>query len=218
MDKEQVIQAVKKAREGKKRNFIQTFDLQVALKHIDLKKPENKINTQIKLPHGRGKKVKLAFVVDPENMKKAKEFSDIVLTKEDLADLAKNKLETKKLARKVDYFVVQANLMQQLARTIGPVLGPRGKMPKPSQIMPPKADNMAQIAEFLNSAVNLAIKNQPVLNAPVGTEKQSDEEIAENVLAILSYLQHNLPNPKHQIHSVHIKTTMGKPVRIGGGE
>lgn len=214
MEKEQIIAAVNAARAGKKRNFTQSFDLAISLKHLDMKKPENAINTELKLPHGRGKEIKFVIIADGDMLEKARATSAQVLTKEELEVYGKDRKKAKKLADNVDFFIVQANLMQNLAKSIGPVLGPRKKMPKPSQILPPKGDP-SSVMENLKHIIRVATKNQPVLHALVGSEAQSDDEVAENIQVVLNYLEHKLPNPKHNIGHICLKKTMGPSIRIG---
>ena len=47
----------------KKRNFVQGIDLMLALKDVDVKKPENRLNDELVLPVDLGKDVKLDFTV-----------------------------------------------------------------------------------------------------------------------------------------------------------
>ena len=57
MNKEEILKAIKKARElSKKRKFDQTFDLIINLHKLNIKKPEENINTFVVLPQGKGKK------------------------------------------------------------------------------------------------------------------------------------------------------------------
>jgi large subunit ribosomal protein L1 len=54
VNKEEVLKAVKTAREkSKQRNFTQSVDLCINFKGIDFKKQENKIDVDVKLPHSK---------------------------------------------------------------------------------------------------------------------------------------------------------------------
>jgi large subunit ribosomal protein L1 len=215
MNKEAIIKAIRKAKKCKKRNFVQSVDLIVNLKHIDLKKPTNHISGQVTLPAGRGKPVKIGVIAEGDLAVKAKKITDKVLGKADLDNLKKDKKLAKRLAKECDFFVVQSTLMTHLAKTVGPVLGPRGKMPKPGQILTPTSDPEKVIAN-LNKIININVKKQPVLHALIGSEQQSDEELFENIMAVLSFLEHHLENPTYQIGKIFIKTTMGQPVLVEG--
>jgi len=55
--KQEILEAVKKAKEeSKPRNFTQSIDVVINIKDLDVKKPENRFEEEISLPHGRGKK------------------------------------------------------------------------------------------------------------------------------------------------------------------
>jgi LSU ribosomal protein L1P len=46
----------------------------------------------------------------------------------------------------------------------------------------------------------------------VGDEGMSDEEIADNAMAVLEALRNKLPQGERAIRKVVVKATMGKPV------
>ena len=48
----------------------------------------------------------------------------------------------------------------------------------------------------------------------VATENMSDSQIKDNAHHVIEEIKKSLPT-KAQIKSVYIKTTMGKPVRVG---
>jgi len=195
---------------AKKRNFVQSVDLAINLKDIDLKKPENRINEELALPKGRGKKLKVAVIADGEMALQAKEVADRVITKEELEELAKDKKAAKKIANDIDFFIAQSDLMTTVGRFLGPVLGPRGKIPKP---LPPGAP-IAPLADRLRKTVRLRSKDKPVIHVAVGTEDMSDEDIAENIETVLTHLERRLEKGFNNIRSVYIKTTMGPSVRL----
>ncbi len=130
-DEMTLIDAIKKAKEqSKPRKFKQTVDLIINLKNVDLKKPENRFNSEIFLPGGRGKDVKIAAIVD-SLATEAKGHVDLIIRKEEIERLASKKKELKKIANEYDWFLGEATLMAQVGKSLGTVLGPRGKLPKP---------------------------------------------------------------------------------------
>ncbi len=211
MPDERIVQAVREAIErAPKRNFLESVEVAVNLRDLDLKNPKNRINTEVLLPRGRGKSVKVAVIADGMVAVKAKGVADLVLGSEDVKKLAENKREAKKLANSVEYFIAEAPLMPLVGRLLGPILGPRGKMPK---TIPPTADPVPLI-ERLRNTVRLRSKDKPVVHAPVGTRDMAPEDIAENVEAVLSKLEEVLPEGRKNIKSVYVKTTMGPAVRV----
>ena len=210
--KQEILEAVKKAKEDSKpRNFTQSIDVVINIKDLDVKKPENRIDEEVLLPQGRGKSVKIAFIADGELALQAKNAgADLIITKSELEELGKNRKGAKKMANQYNFFVAQADLMPLVGRFLGPVLGPRKKMPKPV----PATIKPDPIIERLKSTINIRIKNQPVIQALVGSQEMDDEQIADNIEAVLVILDRNLEKGRNQIKSMFVKTSMGPVARV----
>src|SRR3990167_5876463 len=132
MNKNQVLLLIKKVRDhSPKRNFPQMFDLLIKLKNLDLKKPEQKVDVFVSLPHSLGKKIKTCAFVDAQLETKAKESFNTVILKSDFAKYKGNVKSIRKLASSHSFFVAQAELMGQIATIFGKTLGSRGLMPNP---------------------------------------------------------------------------------------
>ena len=210
--KQDILEAVKKAKEeSKPRNFTQSVDVVITIKDLDVKKPENRIDEEVLLPNGRGKDVKIAFIADGELALQAKNSgADLVINKTELEEMGKDRKGAKKIANRQDFFVAQADMMPLVGRFLGPVLGPRKKMPKPV----PATAKPEPIMERLKSTVKVRIKDQPVIQALVGTQDMEDELIAANIDAVLAVLDQKLEKGRNQIKSMYVKTTMGPVARV----
>ena len=202
---EKILSAIKQLREkGIKRNFSQSIDLVVSLKELDLKKSENKFTDEVALPHGRGKEARV--IVFSDTIKDAGEAQ--IFTGEDLNGLANSKRSAKKLVAKTDFFLSEPKLMPVIGKVLGQFVGPRGKLPK---II---AGDVKGIVKNLRKSVRVRIKDAPVIQCLIGKEDMKDEEIAENVEAVLNFLEKKLPKGKNNIGKLMLKTTMGQPVKI----
>jgi len=210
--KQEILEAVKKAKEeSKPRNFTQSVDVVITIKDLDVKKPENRIDEEVLLPNGRGKDVKIAFIADGELALQAKNAgADLVINKGELEEMGKDRKGAKKIANRHDFFVAQADMMPLVGRFLGPVLGPRKKMPKPV----PATIKPEPIMERLKSTVKVRIKDQPVIQALVGTQDMDDELIAANIESVLAVLDQKLEKGRSQIKSMYVKTTMGPVTRV----
>ena len=200
--------AIKEAR-NKKANFKQTFDLIINLKNLDLKRPENRIKTEINLPKPLGKPRKIAIIADVL-IPQTKGLENIILIKKD--ELPKmNKKQVKNIASQVYMFIAEAPLMPLVGKHLGQVLAPRGMMPKP---IPPTLPNLKSLVEKMSRDIKINVKTSPTVQAPLGTEDMSDEDILANAQAIITVISGALPRGKEQIKSMIVKTTMGKPVKV----
>jgi large subunit ribosomal protein L1 len=204
------LERIKEAKEkAKPRKFTQSWDFSVNLKGLDLKKPENRISAEISLPEGRGKSLKVAVIAD-SLAAEARKAADLVITKEEIDGLARNRKSLKKIANEYDRFLGEVSLMPLIGKQFGVVLGQKGKMPKP---IPPKV----KIEPFIEAArrtAKISLKESPVIHVPVGTDKMEDEKVAANMEAIFSFLKERLPKGRNNIKSAYIKLSMGPPVKV----
>jgi large subunit ribosomal protein L1 len=213
LDTKTVVEAVKQVREhSEKRNFNQSIELVINLRDIDMKKPEGKIQETIELPHTPpNKKAKVCVIAGGELALKAKKANaELVIGSSELESLATDKKRQKQLANNYDIFIAEAPLMPLIGKTLGATLGPRDKMPKP---VPPSADIEAQIERW-RKTINVRLRNQPILQCTVGTEDMKDEEIAENIMAVVRRIEGKLKRGLKNITTICLKTTMGKPTKI----
>lgn len=213
MAEKSTVMAVQKAVEdanAKKRNFVETVELAINLRDIDLSVPKNRITDDIILPYGRGKDVHVCVIGGGELALKAKGVADTVVTPEELQTIADDKKQAKKLANKTDYFIAEAPLMAVVGKKLGTVLGPRGKMPKP---IPPGADPTAMV-DNLRKTVSIRTKDRMTFHAPVGTVNMPAEELAENIEIILKRVELKLEKGRMNIESAYVKTTMGPSERV----
>ena len=213
MAEKSTVMAVQKAVEdanAKKRNFVETVELAINLRDIDLSVPKNRITDDIILPYGRGKDVHVCVIGGGELALKAKGVVDTVVTPEELQTIADDKKQAKKLANKTDYFIAEAPLMAVVGKKLGTVLGPRGKMPKP---IPPGADPTAMV-DNLRKTVSIRTKDRMTFHAPVGTVNMPAEELAENIEIILKRVELKLEKGRMNIESAYVKTTMGPSERV----
>lgn len=201
----QLGKALSELRKSKERNFNQTVDLIVNLRKIDVKK--NSLNLIITLPH-KIKDKKIAGFLEAENKNvdtvtpaEFKKYSD--------------KSELRKLVKKYDFFIAQANLMPKVATTFGRSLGPAGKMPSPQLgiIANLNDEEINDLKKKINQVLKIRLK-EPSVKVPIGKEDMSDSEIIENIMAVYNSLLKELPAKKENIKNIEIKFTMSKPRKI----
>ena len=194
-----------------KHGFTHSVELIVKLREIDLKKPENRLNESIELPNSLGKETKICVIAGGDLATRARAGqADLVMGREDLDKLGKDKKATRKLASEYDYFIAEAPMMPLVGKTIGPILGPKGKMPTP---VPPTAP-IDQIVQSHRKLIRIRVRDQPVVQCRIGTEKMPDDKIAENAQAVFNRIEAKLERGAKNIRQVLVKTTMGEPVKV----
>lgn len=218
MKPEEIFQAVQKVRElaaASPRKFKQSFDLAVSLKELDMKKPESKVKLEVMLPHGRGRALNYGVIAEGELAEKAKkEGLKVIIGREGLQKLAKDKKAQRSAIKQVDVFLAQPDLMVDVGKTLGATLGPRDKMPKPVN---PK-DELKNVFARFDKIATARVKDQPIIQCAIGTEQMTDQQVAENAEKVLTALKEKLPKGEAQIKAAYLKLTMTPAVKIGAVE
>lgn len=196
--------------QASERKFQESIELAVNLRDVDLTVPKNRIEEEILLPRGRGKAVKVGIFARGELAHKAQGVADVIIPAEQIDDLAGNKRKAKKLANQVNFFLAEAPLMPSIGKSLGVVLGPRGKMPRP---VPPAADP-TPIVRNLRNTVKLRTKDRPSFHVYVGNRAMKPEDVAENLDVVIKRIVARLEKGQQNIRSAFLKSTMGKSVRI----
>jgi len=136
--------------------------------------------------------------------------ADLVIERADLDALAGDKKRQKTLVNDYEHFISEAPLMPTVGRVLGAVLGPKGRMPTP---VPPNVD-IGNAIEKQRRTVQVRLRSQPILQCRIGTEDMSDEQIAENIEAVIRRLEGKLKRGLKNIRSIVVKTAMGPPIRL----
>jgi len=195
---------------SEKRKFVQAMELVVNFKGLDVKLPDNRINENVLLANPIGREVKVCIIADGDLVVKARTAgADMVITKQEIDQYASNKKAVKKLAEAYDYFAARTDLMALVGKTLGSVLGPRGKMPEP---IPPTANVEPIIKKYRNS-IRIKIRDQPAIRCRIGSEEMDSKAIAENILAVLGAIDRKIKLEQYMA-SIIVKTTMGKPAKM----
>lgn len=191
-----------------KRKFTQSVDLTVNFSGLDFSKTENRLNLEIKLPHGKGKDSKVILFADDRTMAgKAEAAGARVISSGEMATIANDKA---KMAELLDFeLIAQPALMPSIAKSLGQFLGPRNKMPKPVI-----GSDVGALIGGIGSSLFLRSKGKylPTIHCQVGNEKMELTHISENVDEVVNALTKKLG--KQHIKSAFVKLTMSEPLKI----
>ncbi|MHA1490835.1 MAG: hypothetical protein ACTSRI_14460 [Promethearchaeota archaeon] len=204
----------------KVRNFNESIDFIINLKDINLKDPKQRIDKELILPNKiiTGDSPNICIIASDEILAEAKNIGLDTLDKNALEKMNKEeKKYKKKFVKKYEFFVVEDKLMRDVARYLARFLGPAGKMPKPF----PSGYGIISNKEDLNTAVErykkvirIQVKKQPIVQVKVGKKSMQNDEIFENIKTIVDYIVDLMPHKFNNFKSMHIKTTMGKSIKI----
>lgn len=196
--------------ESPPRNFRESVDIAINLRDLDLNDPSKRVDESVVLPGGTGRDTKIVVIAEGETAARAESVATDVLGRDDVEELGDDENAARDLAAETDFFVAEADLMQDIGRHLGTVLGPRGKMPTP--ITPD--DDVVETVNRMKNSVQLRSGDRRTFHARVGAEDMDPEDLADNVDVILRRLYANLEKGPYNIDSVFVKTTMGPAVEV----
>src|SRR6056297_1470196 len=191
------------------RNFTETVDLAINLRDLDLDEPSNRVDESVVLPAGTGQETTIVVFAEGETALRAEEVADDVLDEDELAELGDDDDAAKDLADSTDFFIAEKDLMQDIGRYLGTVLGPRGKMPEPLA-----DDDVVEVITRLKNTVQLRSGERRTFHTRVGAEDMSAEDISDNIDVIIRRLHADLEKGPLNVDTIYVKTTMGPAVEV----
>jgi len=196
---------------GKKRNFVETIELQIGLKNYAPQR-DKRFSGTVKLPHVPRPRMQLCILADAADVDRAKQLDEELpfMTVEDLKKLNKNKKLVKKLAQKYDAFLASEALIKQIPRLLGPGLSKAGKFPTPVS----HSEDLARKVNEVRSTIKFQLKKVLCLGVAVGHCNMEEDQIVQNVMLSINFLISLLKKQWQNVGSLHIKSTMGKPQRL----
>lgn len=215
MNKDKIVKALDDLRKNsQKRNFNQSVELIINLKDIDIKKTDQTFELFLILPHDMGRSIKTCCLIGPE-LKEQSKACDKSILQEEFRNYQGDKKGIRKLANQYDYFIAQANIMNDIAKVFGSILGPKRKMPNPKAgcVVPPNT-NLTELVKKLKKTVRLGDKTEPVIKCIIGKQDYDNDKLVENILAAYNNTINHLANGINNIRSVLLKLSMSKPVKV----
>lgn len=205
----QVSSMIKDAKEGTKpRKFKQSIELIINFKDIDVKKGFA-LNEVVQLPKTNSPATVCVMATGDMSIKAKQANADAVVGTEELDKFAANKRESRKFINKYDFFLADTQIMPLVGKTLGQLLGPRGKMPTPVPFNAPIESFMSRF----RSSIKVRTRASLSVSCKIGDESMEDADLVVNAQAVLSAVEKKLPNGEKNIKRVMIKTTMGKPIK-----
>jgi large subunit ribosomal protein L10Ae len=196
-------------KKGKKRNFLESVELQIALKNYDPVR-DKRFSGTFKLPTIPRPKLLCCVLGNAAHCEQADRIGVDHMSVEDLKKLNKNKKLVKKLSKKYDFFLASNNLIKQIPRLLGPGLTKAGKFPT---LLGP-SDDMQEKIDELKATIKFQMKKVMCLNVAVGNVDMDNKEIIVNSQLAANFLASLLKKQWQNIGQIYIKTSMGPSVQI----
>ncbi|MCK4852129.1 MAG: 50S ribosomal protein L1 [Candidatus Omnitrophica bacterium] len=202
-------EAVSILKNGPKTGFDQTVE--IAMK-LNLEQSAAPIRGTVSLPHGTGKKVRIAVFCKGDFEKKAREAGAEHVGGDDLI---------KKVSEgwfDFDVAVATPDMMRDLAR-LGKILGPRGLMPNP-KAGTVTTDITKAVTELKAGKIEFRIDKLSGIKGPVGKLSFEGKALVENIRIFITAVLNS--NPRLQkpqnIKSIAVSSTMGPGLKLEKGQ
>ena len=207
----QFVEVIKQAKESDKdRKFNQSVEMIMVFRDVDVKKGFA-INETVQLPKKTSKSATVCIMASGDMGIKAKNAkADLVVDENELAKLSGDKKKSKNMVNKYDFFLADTKLMPTVGKTLGQLLGPRGKMPTPVPFNAP----IESFLERFRTSVKIKAKGSLAMSCKIGEESMEDTDLAANANAVVTAIEKTLPNGSKNIKKIMFKTTMGKVIKV----
>jgi len=164
--------------------FDPSLDLHFSL-NVDIKKSDQMVRGTVLLPHGTGKKVRVAVFCKGEHEKLARDAqADYVGGIELIDKVAGGFLD-------FDCAIATPEMMKDLSK-LGKVLGPRGLMPSPKTGTVTN-DIVKAIEDVKKGKVEFRVDKQGGLHLAVGKMSFTDEQLFDNAWRVIEALNEARP-------------------------
>ena len=193
--------------DSKKKKFDETIEVSMNL-GIDPRHADQMVRGVVSLPHGNGKKMKVAVFARDQKAEEAKSAGADVVGAEDLAE------EMQKGNLDYDRIIATPDLMGVVGR-IGKILGPKGLMPNP-KLGTVTADVKNAVEAAKSGQVQYRAEKTGIVQAGVGKISFGSEKLAENVNSFIEAVQKARPSGAKGtfIKKISISSTMGAGINI----
>ena len=188
--------------DSKRDKFDETIEISMNL-GVDPRHADQMVRGVISLPHGTGKKMRVAVFARDEKAEEAKLAGADIVGAEDLAeDMQKGNLN-------YDRIIATPDLMGVVGR-IGKVLGPKGLMPNP-KLGTVTADVKVAVEAAKSGQVQYRAEKTGIVQAGVGKVSFGSEKITENIKSFIDAVQRARPSGAKGtfIKKVSLSSTMG---------
>ncbi|KAK5778293.1 60S ribosomal protein uL1 RPL1A PWA37_000460 [Arxiozyma heterogenica] len=207
--REHVRELLKYSTETKKRNFLETVELQVGLKNYDPQR-DKRFSGSLKLPNCPRPNMSICIFGDAFDVDRAKSIGVDAMSVDDLKKLNKNKKLIKKLSKKYSAFIASEVLIKQVPRLLGPQLSKAGKFPTPVS----HNDDLLGKVTDVRSTIKFQLKKVLCLAVAVGNVEMEESVLVNQILMAVNFLVSLLKKHWQNVGSLVIKSTMGPAFRL----
>jgi len=167
----------------KKRKFVETIDLQIALKNYDPAK-DTRFSGQFVLPFPCRKNMRICVIGNQHHCDEAQAKEVDFINVDGIKAFDRDNKQIKKWAKPFDAFISSDSLIRQVPRLLGPYLNKVGKFPTPISDDKPLDEKIEEVRR----TVKFQMKRVLCLGVAVGTVELTEDQIVQNVVVAVNGL------------------------------
>ena len=202
-------EAIKLAKQLSFVKFDETVEVHFRL-GVDPRHADQQVRGVVVLPHGTGRKVRIAVFAEGDAARLAEEAGADVVGGDDLIKRVQDGFADFEIA------MATPNLMGKVGR-LGRILGPRGLMPNPkSGTVVPAEDLPRAIHEARAGRVEFKVDKTSNVHVPIGKRSFGDQQLLENLGALVEAINRAKPAAANGVYikNMVLTTTMGPGIRL----
>lgn len=201
-------EAIKLAKETATTKFDSSIEVSVRT-GIDTSKSDQQIRSTVLLPHGTGKKIKIAVIAPADKQKEAKDAGAAIVGGEELIDQIAKTQKTD-----FDILITVPEMMKDMAK-VAKILGPKGMMPNPkTETVTPNIKKAVE--ELSRGKVAFRADDTGNIHLSIGKAKFDDQKLLENYNAFKDTLMKIRPNTikGDYLKKITLSSTMGPGIKV----
>lgn len=199
--------AIRLAKEVAPATFDETVEAHFRL-GVDTRQADQQVRGSVVLPHGTGKKVRVAVFAQGDKAREASEAGADIVGDDDLIEqISKGFLD-------FDATVATPDMMGKVGR-LGKILGTRGLMPNP-KLGTVTMDVARVVGELKAGKVEYRADKYGIAHVGIGKKSFTDEALVENYGAVLGEILRAKPSSSkgRYLKSITLTTTMGPGIPV----
>lgn len=201
------LEALRLAQEVATASFDETVEAHFRL-GIDTRQADQQVRGSVVLPHGTGKKVRVAVFAQGDKAREAEEAGADVVGADDLIERIQGGF------LEFDATVATPDMMGKVGR-LGKILGTRGLMPNP-KLGTVTMDVARVVGELKAGKVEYRADKFGIAHVGIGKKSFSDIALVENYAAVLDEILRAKPasSKGRYLKSITVATTMGPGIPV----
>lgn len=201
-----IAEAIETLREFASKKFDESLEIAVKL-GVDVTKADQNIRGMLSLPHGTGKKVRVAVITNDKQAEAKKAGADVIGGDDLIEKIAGGQLDFERV-------IATPDMMPKMSK-VARVLGPKGLMPNPK--LGTVTNNIAEaVATAKAGQIEYRAEKKGIIHAGVGKMSFTTAQLVENATALVEQLKKVKPSTSkgQYILGISVSTTQGPGLKV----